>query len=107
MNKQDMAKVIDRYAVANADKKSVTAEVAELGSAIKTYFAERDISTFATADNVASVNYRTTRAVDLQKVAAKFGGTIPEDCYTETQTPYLTVKAIKKAKAVADAIHAA
>ena len=107
MNKEEMTKVVDRYAEANGVKNSISKEVTELGKTIKGYFTARQISIFDTPNNVAIVSYRKSRTLDAEKLAAYFGGAIPDKFYTEKETPTLTVKARTTAKAVEKAIAAA
>lgn len=107
MNKEEMGKVVDRYAVVNAEKSAATKEVGELGKAIKAYFNDRQIAIFNTDENTAIINYRKSRTLDADKLAAHFGGKIPDKFYTEKETPTLCVKSRKPAQAVLDAIHAA
>lgn len=107
MNQSDICKVIDRYAVANGEKNTLAKEVSELGKAIKGYFTARGLAIFNTTDNVAIINYRKSRTLDTEKLAAHFGGVIPEKFYTEKETPTLLVKARTTAKAVENATAAA
>ena len=107
MNKEEMSKIVDRYAVVNAAKSAATKEVAELGKAIKAYFTEREIAIFNTDENTAIVSYRKSRTLDADKLAAHFGGKIPDKFYTEKETPTLTIKTRKPAQAVINAISAA
>lgn len=107
MNKEEMTKIVDRYAVANAEKNTLAKEVTELGKAIKGYFTAREIAIFDTPDNVAIVSYRKSRTLDAEKLAAHFGGVIPDKFYTEKETPTLTVKPRTTAKSVERAIAAA
>lgn len=107
MNKKEMTAVIDRYAVVNAGKNAMAKEAKELGLAIKAYFTAKGIAIFNTEDNVAIINYKTSRELDAKKIAAHFGGTIPDEYYTVKQTPTLTVKTRVAAKAVEKAISAA
>ena len=104
MNKAEITKVVDRYAVANAEKSAYTKEVAELGKTIKGYFTDRGLTIFDTPDNVAVVNYRKSRTLDTEKLAAHFGGEIPDRFYVEKESPVLTVKPRKAASAAERAI---
>ena len=107
MNKEEMTAVIDRYATANGEKNKLSKEVTELGKSIKAYFTAREISIFDTPNNVAIVSYRTSRTLDAEKLAAHFGGVIPDEFYTEKESPALTVKPRLTAKAVERAVSAA
>lgn len=107
MNKEEMSAIIDRYAVVNAEKSVVAKEIGELGKAIKAYFTAREIAIFDTPNNVAIVNYRTARTLDADKLAAHFGGVIPDEFYIMKQSPVLTVKPRKAAESVDKAIRAA
>ena len=99
MNKAEMNEVIKTYAAANEQKKAATAEVAGLSEKIKDYFKSRNIIQFEADGFVATISTRNGKKLNLDKVAALLGGKIPADCYEETETPVLTVKADKKAKA--------
>ena len=92
MNKAEMKKIIDRYAVVNAEKSAAAKEVDGLGKEIKAYFTERGLCMFETDNNLACVSYRNTKTLDTAKLAAHFGGVIPAKFYTEKQSPVLTVK---------------
>ena len=104
MNKEDITKIVDRYAVANAEKNTLSKEVLELGKAIKAYFTARGLTIFDTPDNYAVVSYSTRRTLDTAKLEAHFGGTIPDKFYVEKSAPVLTVKPRKAAAAVERAI---
>ena len=99
MNKAEMNETIKAYAVANEAKKQAADEVKELGEAIKAYFEERGLEAFEADGYVAKVGTRKGKKLNLDKVAALLGGEIPADCFEDTETPVLTVKASKTAKA--------
>ena len=107
MNKNEIVAVIDAYAEKNGIKNAVTKEVGELGKAIKAYFNDRGLTILETPNNTAAVSYRKTKTLDQEKLAAHFGGTIPEKFYTEKEMPTLTVKSRKAAAAVINAIKSA
>lgn len=99
MNKAEMNETIKAYAIANEAKNTAAKEAKELGEAIKNYFDERGLEAFEADGYVAKVGIRKGTKLNLEKVAELLGGAIPAECYEDTETEVLTVKASKTAKA--------
>ena len=93
MNKAEMNNVIIRYAEVNKAKNAAAAEVKELGEAIKEYFASREISSFECVGGVtATISSVAGRNINLTRLAAHFGGKVPDEFFDEVETVRLTVK---------------
>lgn len=107
MNKNDMQKIVDAYAKAKAEEKTIKANIEELALEIKSYFDERGIVEFVTDNATAKIGTRETKNLDKAKIAKHFGGTIPAEYFTVSTSAVLTVKEVKKGAAVAAAIGAA
>ena len=100
MNKKELNETINRYYMANEEKKAATAEVSGLKEEITGYLDEHDLQTYTTPEGyTAVVSFRNGTKLNLEKVAELLGGEIPADCYEPTVTPVFTVKAPKVAKA--------
>lgn len=97
MSKNELNNLIVRYATANEEKKAINAEVKDLGEEIKEEFEEMEITSFEAMGWTATMGYRKNRKPNLEKIAALLGGKIPDDCFDESITPTLTVKANKAA----------
>lgn len=107
MNKEEMTKIVNAYAKAKHEEKTLKASIADMADAIKDYFGKRNIAEFVTDEATAKIGTRESKSLDTAKLAAHFGGTIPEKFYTTSTTAVLTVKAAKKSGAVEKAISAA
>ena len=91
--KNELDEAIKRYAVANAEKKSITEEVKDIGDEIKELMGEADIETYEVNGIKATVSMRVTRTLDVKKIERLLGREIPADCYKLSETSVLNVKA--------------
>lgn len=100
MNKKELNENINRFYMANEEKKAAEAEVKGLREDIMGYLEEHDLQDFTTKEGYkAVISFRNGTKLNLEKVAELLGGTIPAECYVQTVTPVFTVKAPKVAKA--------
>ena len=100
MNKKELNENINRFYMANEEKKAATAEVSGLKEEITGYLDEHDLQTYTTPEGyTAVISFRNGTKLNLEKVAELLGGTIPAECYVQTVTPVFTVNAPKVAKA--------
>lgn len=102
MNNTALNEIINRYYVANEEKKAAAAEVKELGEEIKDIMGEAEITEYETNGIVAALTTRTNKTLDTDALLtwiAKKGLRIPENCYVTKTTAVLNVKAAKKVKA--------
>ena len=107
MNKEEMTKVVNAYAQEKAKEKALKERITNLATAIKDYFGKRNIAEFVTDEATAKIGTRESKSLDTAKLAAHFGGKIPEKFYSTSTTAVLTVKPVKKCDAVKKAINAA
>ena len=89
----ELEEAIKRYAVANAEKKSVTQEVKDIGDEIKDMMDEADLASYEVEGIKATLSMRMTRTLDIKAVEKLLGRPIPADCYKLAETAVLNVKA--------------
>ena len=89
----ELNEAIKRYAVANAEKKSITEEVKDIGDEIKELMGDADIETYEVDGIKATLSMRVTRSLDAKAIEKLLGRPIPADCYNLSETTVLNVKA--------------
>ena len=91
--KSELNEAIKRYAVANAEKKSITEEVKDIGDEIKELMGDAEIETYEVDGIKATLSMRVTRSLDAKAIEKLLGRPIPADCYKLSETTVLNVKA--------------
>ena len=96
--KTELNELIVRYGTIAPERKALEKESKELGAEIKEIMAERKLDAFTALGYIATLGSRSKRELDVEKVKARLGGTIPEECWKVTESIVLNVKATENAK---------
>lgn len=91
------AELLATFEAANSEKNRLTRECKPMSETIKTVLAEMGVTAVECGGYAASISVTNERKLNEAALAAHFGGTIPEEFYTPTETARLTVRAVKAA----------
>lgn len=96
--KTELNELIVRYGTIAPERKALDKEAKELGAEIKEIMEARKLDAFTALGYIATLGTRSKRELDIDKVKALLGGSIPDDCWKVTDSIVLNVKATENAK---------